>query len=126
MYYDIDFFFISRKINIRCLWLIQVTMYLWIVLCFQSYHCMSPRKVSIDKIDPSCTIGFYCRNQKEFEKFVQQTEEVRKWLFIFHSGFENRHFYTVNFPKFVGFTIWYRSILHGNETCSCNNKFFCQ
>lgn len=63
----------------------------------QSYHCMSPRKVSIDKIDPSCTIGFYCRNQKEFEKFVQQTEEMvappkqrlSYPMFVFSDGHSN-------------------------------------
>lgn len=106
MYYDIDLFFHFKENKHQVLVVdTGYNVFMNCPICFQSYHCMSPRKVSIDKIDPSCTIGFYCRNQKEFEKFVQQTEEVRKWLFIFHSGFENRHFYTVNFPKFVGFTI---------------------
>jgi hypothetical protein len=31
-------------------------------------------------MDPSCTIGFYCRTREEFDKLVQQTEEVCKLI----------------------------------------------
>ncbi|GFN96701.1 cysteine protease [Plakobranchus ocellatus] len=60
----------------------------------ETYHCMSPRKLSITKMDPSCTVGFYIRNASQFQKFV---EEVREFvcpenqrgaypLFIFSEG----------------------------------------
>lgn len=44
----------------------------------QSFHCITPRKLPFEDMDPSCTIGFYCRNQEEFEKFVNQTRDVSK------------------------------------------------
>ncbi|XP_033101462.1 uncharacterized protein LOC117104688 [Anneissia japonica] len=41
-----------------------------------SFHCMSPRKMSISKMDPSCTIGFYCRTRRDFEEFCRVIPEV--------------------------------------------------
>ncbi|CAH1243661.1 ATG4D [Branchiostoma lanceolatum] len=43
----------------------------------ESFHCMNPRKMSIARMDPSCTIGFYCRTREDFNKFCTTvTEEM--------------------------------------------------
>ncbi|CAI9725603.1 Hypothetical predicted protein [Octopus vulgaris] len=45
---------------------------------FSSFHCTTPRKLPFEDMDPSCTIGFYCRNQGEFEKFVTQSKDLKQ------------------------------------------------
>ena len=32
-----------------------------------SYHCSSPRKLNLSRMDPSCCVGFYLRDKSEFE-----------------------------------------------------------
>lgn len=46
----------------------------------QSFHCKSPRKMNLSKIDPSCCIGFYLPTRHEFESFVQNIQEVCRKL----------------------------------------------
>ncbi|XP_063263002.1 cysteine protease ATG4C isoform X1 [Prinia subflava] len=43
----------------------------------ESFHCPSPKKMSFKKMDPSCTIGFYCRTVQDFEK---ASEEITRML----------------------------------------------
>ncbi|XP_052032785.1 cysteine protease ATG4C isoform X4 [Apodemus sylvaticus] len=45
----------------------------------ETFHCPSPKKMSFRKMDPSCTIGFYCRNVQDFER---ASEEISKMLKI--------------------------------------------
>lgn len=42
----------------------------------ESFHCFSPRKVSLGKMDPSACVGFYCRTKQDFQSFVEHTEEM--------------------------------------------------
>lgn len=42
----------------------------------QSFHCMSPRKMLFSKMDPSCTVGFYCRTKEELLTFIQQVPDM--------------------------------------------------
>lgn len=42
----------------------------------ESFHCPSPKKMSFKKMDPSCTIGFYCRTVQDFEKASEEITKV--------------------------------------------------
>lgn len=42
----------------------------------QSFHCPSPKKMPISKMDPSCTIGFYSRSVQDFERISQELSKV--------------------------------------------------
>lgn len=34
-----------------------------------SYHCSSPRKINLARMDPSCCVGFYLRDKSEFDSW---------------------------------------------------------
>ncbi|XP_052777624.1 cysteine protease ATG4C-like [Mya arenaria] len=42
----------------------------------ETYHCFSPRKISLNKMDPSATVGFYCRNKQDFDRFIEYTKQM--------------------------------------------------
>ncbi|XP_003744760.1 cysteine protease ATG4D [Galendromus occidentalis] len=41
-----------------------------------SFHCTTARKVSFSKLDPSATIGFYCKTRRDFESFQSIMQSV--------------------------------------------------
>lgn len=38
-----------------------------------SYHCSTARKLPINRIDPSCTIGFYCKTEDDLNNLIEFT-----------------------------------------------------
>uniref|UniRef100_A0AAG5CPX4 Cysteine protease n=1 Tax=Anopheles atroparvus TaxID=41427 RepID=A0AAG5CPX4_ANOAO len=73
-----------------------------------SFHCKSPRKMKLSKMDPSCCIGFYCETKKDFYKFI---ESVKPFLTPAHHhsgqdmgaspGASSLSSGAVNYPMFV-------------------------
>ncbi|CAF3366197.1 unnamed protein product [Rotaria sp. Silwood1] len=54
------------------------------VFDLSSYSCSSPKKLTAKKMDPSCTLGFYCRDKADFEMFCAQ------WNHICHMATDDR------------------------------------
>lgn len=46
-----------------------------------SFHCKSPRKMKLSKMDPSCCIGFYCQTKNDFDNFVASVQPVSRMFF---------------------------------------------
>lgn len=38
-----------------------------------SYHCSTARKLPINRMDPSCTIAFYCKTQQDLDNLIEFT-----------------------------------------------------
>ncbi|KAG7216162.1 hypothetical protein INR49_029010 [Caranx melampygus] len=58
----------------------------------ESFHCKYPRKMAVSRMDPSCTIGFYAKGQRDFESLCTVVNEALSTsaqtypMFIFAEG----------------------------------------
>ncbi|KAG0730078.1 Cysteine protease ATG4D [Chionoecetes opilio] len=41
-----------------------------------SYHCSSPRKMALSRMDPSATLGFYCHSRTQFLRLMEELPEL--------------------------------------------------
>ncbi|KAK8384669.1 hypothetical protein O3P69_014325 [Scylla paramamosain] len=41
-----------------------------------SYHCSSPRKMALSRMDPSATLGFYCHSRTDFLRLMEDLPEL--------------------------------------------------
>lgn len=41
-----------------------------------SYHCSSPRKMALSRMDPSATLGFYCHSRTDFLRLMEELPEL--------------------------------------------------
>ncbi|CAF1551485.1 unnamed protein product [Rotaria magnacalcarata] len=49
-----------------------------------SYSCSSPKILTAKKMDPNCTLGFFCRDRADFEMFCAQ------WNYVCHMASDDR------------------------------------
>ena len=63
-----------------------------------SFHCKSPRKMKMTKMDPCCCIGFYCRTKDKFLEFV---ESVQPFLLPTKQSSSSAHYNDITYPMFV-------------------------
>mmetsp|Transcript_7475 Transcript_7475/g.31655 ORF Transcript_7475/g.31655 Transcript_7475/m.31655 type:complete len:380 (+) Transcript_7475:594-1733(+) len=45
-----------------------------------SYHCNAIHMLSVKELDPSLTIGFYCRNSRDFDAFCDSAKEAESQM----------------------------------------------
>uniref|UniRef100_A0AAY4CRZ7 Cysteine protease n=1 Tax=Denticeps clupeoides TaxID=299321 RepID=A0AAY4CRZ7_9TELE len=44
----------------------------------QSFHCPSPKKMPFNKMDPSCTIGFYSKSVQDYDRISKELSKILK------------------------------------------------
>ncbi|XP_068248587.1 cysteine protease ATG4D-like [Palaemon carinicauda] len=46
------------------------------IIPVSTYHCSSPRKMSLSRMDPSATLGFYCHTRTDFLRLMEELPEL--------------------------------------------------
>lgn len=49
----------------------------------QSYHCSTPMKINMAKVDPTCAVAFYCSDQTDLWELISLVREVFLILWVF-------------------------------------------